>query len=163
MTLGEIKATKPVFKKTCVCFLVHEDNVLLTMKKRGHGEGKWNGFGGKLEADETFEACVTREAEEEISITPKEFEHVATMFFYSSDPKNNWEVRAFIITKWDGLPDESEEVRPEWFSRNDIPYEDMWEADRLWLPRVLSGEKLQAEFLFSLDDTLIEQTISVLE
>ena len=34
--------------------------VLLGMKKRGFGEGKYNGFGGKVEAGETVEEGAAR-------------------------------------------------------------------------------------------------------
>ncbi|KAJ2629167.1 hypothetical protein H4R22_003483, partial [Coemansia sp. RSA 1290] len=37
--------------------------VLLGLKKRGLGEGLWNGFGGKLETGETLYACAQRELE----------------------------------------------------------------------------------------------------
>lgn len=39
--------------------------VLLGMKKRGFGEGKWNGFGGKREGEETMVECAQRELQEE--------------------------------------------------------------------------------------------------
>ena len=39
--------------------------VLLGMKKRGFGVGKWNGFGGKLHANETMVECAARELHEE--------------------------------------------------------------------------------------------------
>jgi len=29
-------------------------NILLGMKKRGFGVGRWNGFGGKVNSDETI-------------------------------------------------------------------------------------------------------------
>lgn len=34
--------------------VMNGDEVLLGMKKRGFGIGKWNGFGGKVEAGETI-------------------------------------------------------------------------------------------------------------
>ena len=46
---------KEVKKK--VLTLVHirdEENILLGMKKRGFGVGKWNGFGGKVQPGETI-------------------------------------------------------------------------------------------------------------
>lgn len=36
-----------------LCYLLKDDQVLLAMKKRGFGEGKWNGPGGKVEKGET--------------------------------------------------------------------------------------------------------------
>lgn len=34
--------------------------VLLGMKKRGFGAGKWNGFGGKVQPGETIEEAARR-------------------------------------------------------------------------------------------------------
>ena len=35
-------------------------NVLLGMKKRGLGAGRWNGFGGKVQLGESVEECAIR-------------------------------------------------------------------------------------------------------
>jgi len=32
-------------------------------------------------------------------------------------------------------------MRPQWFDFADIPYDQMWEDDRLWLPMVLQGQE----------------------
>ena len=41
--------------KTLTLVLVKQgQNVLLGMKKRGFGVGRWNGFGGKVEKQETI-------------------------------------------------------------------------------------------------------------
>ena len=45
--------------------------VLLGMKKRGFGAGKWNGFGGKVEAGETVVEAAAREVQEECGLTVK--------------------------------------------------------------------------------------------
>ena len=53
-------------RKVLTLVLLREDNrVLLGMKKRGFGAGKWNGFGGKLEAGETVVEAAAREVREE--------------------------------------------------------------------------------------------------
>jgi 8-oxo-dGTP pyrophosphatase MutT (NUDIX family) len=41
-----------------------EDRILLAMKKRGFGAGKYNGFGGKVELRETLLEAALREFEE---------------------------------------------------------------------------------------------------
>ena len=43
-------------------------SILLGMKLRGFGIGKWNGFGGKIEAGETIEEGAIREVHEECGI-----------------------------------------------------------------------------------------------
>jgi len=42
--------------------------MLLGMKKRGFGAGKWNGFGGKVEPGETVEDGAMRELHEEAGL-----------------------------------------------------------------------------------------------
>ena len=55
--------------------------MLLGMKKRGFGMGKWNGFGGKVEPDETVEAAARRELEEEAGLAfPQGQEEVVWSF-----------------------------------------------------------------------------------
>ncbi|MEK7607017.1 MAG: DNA mismatch repair protein MutT, partial [Patescibacteria group bacterium] len=37
-------------KLLTLCFIHQSPRILLGMKKRGFGAGRWNGFGGKVEA-----------------------------------------------------------------------------------------------------------------
>ncbi len=49
-------------KKVLTLCLLHTDtHVLLGKKKRGFGAGKWNGFGGKVEAGESADSRLGRE------------------------------------------------------------------------------------------------------
>ena len=49
-------------KPTTLVFPIDEHNrILLGRKKRGFGADKYNGFGGKLEAGESFRDCAIRE------------------------------------------------------------------------------------------------------
>lgn len=40
--------------------LRNNGSILLGMKKRGFGKGKWNGFGGKVQNGETMLECAKR-------------------------------------------------------------------------------------------------------
>lgn len=141
-------------------------HVCLTMKKRGFAKGKWNGAGGKSQPGETPEACIIREAEEELSIkvTHEDLEKKAVLEFRF--PANvGWpgqEVHVFFARHWQGEPQESEEVRPEWFSVNELPYAQMWADDPLWLPRLLKGEKLQGKFEFGDHENIINYSLDLL-
>lgn len=56
-------------KKVLTLCIVHQNSkVLLVMKKRGFGSGRWNGFGGKVSLEETIEAAAKRELKEEVDI-----------------------------------------------------------------------------------------------
>ncbi len=48
-------------RDTTLCFPVDgRGRILLGRKKRGFGKEKWNGFGGKIDAGETFRECAVR-------------------------------------------------------------------------------------------------------
>ena len=51
-----------------LCLLIREDEVLLAIKKRGFGVGRWNGMGGKLEPGEDLVQGVIREVGEEVGV-----------------------------------------------------------------------------------------------
>ena len=47
-------------KLLTLVLVCNETQVLLGMKKRGFGEGRWNGFGGKVESGETITEAAIR-------------------------------------------------------------------------------------------------------
>lgn len=64
-------------RQSTLVFVFNPANqILLAMKKRGFGEGKWNGAGGKVEAGETIVQAASRELREEtgIEINPEKME-----------------------------------------------------------------------------------------
>ncbi|MBU4204779.1 8-oxo-dGTP diphosphatase [Patescibacteria group bacterium] len=139
-------------KNATLCLLVKNNEILLAMKKRGFGVGKWNGVGGKIDkdkGDKDIVAAAIRETKEEIGININDLEKVALLRFrfpYQIDW--NQDVHVFLVKKWQGQPKESEEMSPKWFRANEIPYQAMWDDDKVWLPHVLDGKKLEAGFLF---------------
>lgn len=132
--------------------------ILLGMKKRGFGAGMWNGFGGKVRAGETLEESFLRECKEEAGIVPQNAQECAQFQFYYAD-ENIHEVHVFLVTAFEGQPQESQEMKPQWFALKDIPYDSMWPDDRYWLPRVLAGEKLRGEFWFDKKNMLVKWKI----
>ena len=151
--------------KQIVCalaFLRRDDEILLAMKKRGLGKGKWNGAGGKLTANETVEQAMVRECQEEICVTPTAYTKVAYhVFTLNADTNEPFQmlVHTYIVTKWRGEPTESEEMAPKWFKIANIPYEDMWEDDQYWLPQVLSGGLVETNITFGSNDHVLTQDI----
>ena len=47
-------------KQFTLVFVLDESRILLGLKKRGFGCGRWNGFGGKVEAGETIAEAAKR-------------------------------------------------------------------------------------------------------
>ena len=149
-----------MMKDTTLLFLIKKDlsgsieSLCLAMKKRGFGEGLWNGVGGKVEKEESIESAACREAREEVGVVCKEKDltKVAELTFYFEDKEEwNQKVHVFITENFLGIPGETEEMSPAWFSLSEIPYEKMWEDDCLWLPKVLRGEYITASFTFGKD------------
>ena len=146
--------------KTCtLVLLITEKRVLLAMKKRGFGKGRWNGPGGKVEPNETIEQAMIRECQEEIGVTPLSYEKVAVHNFVFPDGQSDMRVHTFMCTSWKGEPTESEEMAPRWFSVDKIPYEEMWQDDPHWLPQILAGQKLHTRFAFDAHDNMLTHQV----
>jgi 8-oxo-dGTP diphosphatase len=144
-------------------FLLRDGEILLAMKKRGFGEGKWNGAGGKVEPGETIEQAAIRECQEEIGVTPRNLEQVADItFLMTHDPNFGHHGLIFVVTDWEGEPHETEEMRPQWFAIDSIPYDTMWSDDRLWLPLVLAGKHLAGTITLGPDGEVADSGITSL-
>lgn len=120
--------------------------MLLGMKKRGFGEGRWNGFGGKVDQGETVEEAARRELKEEVGIEAVDLNPAGVMEFTFEDDTGHLQVHVFKVTKFSGEPVETEEMRPQWFARDNIPFDQMWPDDRHWFPHLLDGVPFQAHF-----------------
>lgn len=135
--------------------LLRGDEVLLAMKKRGFGEGKWNGVGGKRK-DEEIDDTAKREAFEEIGVKVVSMEKMGVVDFHFPyvPAEKNWgnRVHIYIATQWEGEPVETEEMRPQWFRVSDVPYSEMWWDDKLWMPLVFLRKKFKGSFMFGEDN-----------
>ena len=131
-----------------LCFIVDPTRILLAMKKRGFGVGKWNGYGGKVTDGETIEAAAEREIMEEGGIRVKDLSKIGVNTFEFTGNPVLLEVHVFKSTSFEGEPIETEEMKPQWFSLDAIPYKEMWKDDPFWLPIFLSGKIFEGKFLF---------------
>jgi len=148
-------------RQSTLLFLIKDNQILLAMKKRGFGEGKWNGAGGKPEGDENIDQTAIRETKEEIGVVPKNIKQVATLdFFFQNNPDWDQQVSVYITSEWEGEPIESEEMSPQWFDKKQLPFESMWPDDPFWLPLVLDGKNIIAKFIFNDAGQIVDKTIN---
>lgn len=147
--------------ETTLLLLREGNRILLATKKRGFGEGKFNGIGGKLKDGESPEEAMIRESKEEIDVLPTKYEKMAVLDFieYYKGEKENVIMHLYVATEWDGEPKESEEMCPMWFDVEDIPYDRMFVDDSYWLPFVLKRKKFNAFFEFDEDWNLLSKSI----
>lgn len=143
-------------RQSSIILGIKDGKVLLGMKKRGHGEGYWNGFGGKRNENETMEESALREIKEEAGIEPLDLTEVGRIDF------DDFDCFVYTFSEYVGKPKETEEMRPGWFGLDSLPYSKMWEGDKVWLPLVLDGKKFDAKLVFK-DKELQECSIKIRE
>ncbi|TSC79843.1 MAG: 7,8-dihydro-8-oxoguanine triphosphatase [Parcubacteria group bacterium Gr01-1014_29] len=142
-----------------LCLVYTKDKILLGMKKRGFGMGRWNGFGGKIEKGESIADAAKRELQEEAGIVPHDLQRRGILnFTFMGDPVL-LEVHVFSANSFSGEPAESNEMSPQWFSHADIPYDAMWPDDQYWLPKVLAGKNIEGIFHFKDIHTILKHEI----
>lgn len=151
-------------QQTTLVLILQNNQILLAEKKRGFGVGKINGIGGKVEPGETIEAGMIRETQEEIGVTPTEYDQVASILFkfHNNDKAKPINMTVYIAKNYDGEIVETEEMRPTWFALDQIPYDRMFSADKIWLPEILNGKKINAEIVFDKDFNTLDTKIELL-
>jgi 8-oxo-dGTP diphosphatase len=122
--------------------------VLLIHRNRRPGDthlGKYNGLGGKLDADEDVVACMRREIREEAGI---ECDHLVLRGTISwpgfGKQGEDWFGFVFLIDRWHGEPlRENPEGSLEWIDVDRILDLPLWEGDRYFLPLVFGEDPRQ--------------------
>jgi 8-oxo-dGTP diphosphatase len=147
-------------EKAVLSFMLQGERLLLIRKKRGLGAGKVNAPGGRIEPGETAMEAAIRESVEEVHMEPKNPQKRGELFFQFKDGyKLHGEI--FFSDTHAGTPTETDEADPFWCSVDAIPYDDMWEDDRYWLPLALNATPFRAYFIFD-DDRMLDRKIDIL-
>ena len=142
-----------------LCLVYDKEKILLGMKKRGFGEGRWNGFGGKVEEGETIEEAAKRELKEEAGISPLDIKKRGVLTFEFRGEPEVLEVHVFSVSKFKGKPAETEEMKPRWFKTSKVPFDKMWPDDKHWIPILLDGRNFQGKFHFYDNNTLLRYKV----
>jgi len=149
---------RPVDRATLL-FVIHEGRILLIRKKRGLGAGKINGPGGRIEPGETAEQAAIRETDEELGFRASGLRPAGELRFQFVDA---YSIHVFVFRagSYEGHPAETEEAIPLWHPLDDIPYDEMWADDRIWVPHLLAERPFSGRFVFD-EDRLLDHEIEV--
>lgn len=134
-----------------LCFARENGKLLLGKKKRGFGEGKWNGYGGKVKPGETVEEAARREWFEETETNAKEFVLKGILQLEGEAEDGVHDLIEMHIFEVHGLtlqPFETEEMVPKWFLDCALPFKQMWPDDAEWMPLFLAGKQFHGTFRF---------------
>ena len=143
-----ITKTEEIMKKIASLSIV-EDTInhkyLMIRHHRGINKGCINFPGGKKEPNESIKDSVIRETFEETGIKIENPIEVGYIEF----PTMNFYVHVFKSTQYSGSIKENEaEVDAFWVDTNKVPYEEMREADRNFLPDIISGQYVKRRFIY---------------
>ncbi|KAJ6640475.1 hypothetical protein lerEdw1_013705 [Lerista edwardsae] len=143
--------------------VLQPQHVLLGMKKRGFGAGRWNGFGGKLLPGETVEQAARRELQEESGLTVDTLQKMGRITFEFVGNTELMEVHIFRADSFQGNPAESDEMRPQWFNLDQVPFKNLWPDDIYWFPLLLQKKQFLGYFKFQGQDTILDYTLEEVE
>lgn len=127
-------------------FILSEDKksvLLIHRNKRPEDQhlGKYNGLGGKMEADEDALACLKREIKEEAGINCIHTELRGTINWPGFGANGeHWFGFVFLVSEYQGEAGTSnEEGDLHWKLIAELPTLPMWEGDKYFLPLVFDG------------------------
>jgi 8-oxo-dGTP diphosphatase len=145
-------------------FVIDHGRVFLIRKRRGHGQGKVNGPGGKVEPGETPVACAVRECQEETGLTPLDPQPLVELRFLDVDAGGEPPMLgiAFRAEAFEGTAGETAEAEPFWCPLDAIPYHRMWADDRIWLPHLIANEPVRGEFVMA-GERLVDHRLQAVE
>ena len=148
-------------ERATLVFVIREGRILLIRKKRGLGAGKINGPGGRIEPGETPHACAIRELREELGVEAGELLRMGDHRFQFMDGYSTY-VHVYVTHEIDGKAVETDEAFPIWFELAEIPFEEMWEDDRYWLPLIIEGRRFSGYWIFD-GDQMLDYRLDLLE
>lgn len=131
---------------TTLALIMDGDKILLGEKKRGFAKGTFNGIGGKQDPGESIYEAMVRETQEEIGVTPLGGEIVGNINFINilyKGERVDINLSIFRCTDFEGEIKETEEMIPDWFSKDNMPYDKMLPDDVSWFPLVMEGKNIK--------------------
>ncbi len=156
-------ATNPPIRKTVIGYLIRDNEVLLGVRTRvsdNLGHMIVAGIGGGVEEGESPEEALKREVLEEIRVDITDWQKVGHVVCLSPHhPSWNLGVDIYLIPSFRGEPEKTEDIDPRWYSKDELPLDEMWLDNRLTARIVLDGKRIAGTFLYGPDGQIMEQDL----
>lgn len=135
-------------------YVRHGEHVLMLHRNApgaDYHSGRWNGLGGKLEADEAPAETAVREAREEagLALEPERLKPLGVLQFpnFKAHRSEDWIVWVFVARLDAALPRPEPRRGPEgdlhWVAAAEVFALRLWPGDRQFLPHVLAERPFQ--------------------
>lgn len=149
--------------KICTLILPRRQGTLTLAKKKFKvGANLYNGYGGKLEEEDrgNIEVAAVREFNQEAHTAKaevKDLEKVAIIDFHKAGT-HIFECHVYFLNDWEGEISESTEMGPpQEFTFDALPYAEMMEADKRWIPLVLEGKLIRGTCYYTEGNKEVEK------
>ena len=145
-----------------LCYLERDGQYLMLLrnkKKNDVNEGKWIAPGGKAEAGESPEECVSREVYEETGLSVHKLRMRGILTFSSEGWEDEY-IFVFTSDSFSGELIECDEGRLEWIDKKEIPSLNLWEGDRIFLKMLIDDEPFFSLKLSYKWDELVEKKVN---
>ena len=123
-------------KSTTLCYITRGDQVLMLHRTKKEGDmnrDKWLGIGGKLEENESPDACLLREALEETGLTLTAWKCRGVVTFLTNGPWDGEYMYLFTADGFEGDLKVCDEGDLQWVKRDFLDALPQWEGDKIFL------------------------------
>ena len=140
-------------KSTCIYVIQNGSWLMLRRdrKKNDINEGKYIGVGGKNEPGETFRECALREFREETGCELQD-PVFAGFVDFCYDTLEEERIAVYTSFAMQGTPIPCREGTLEWVKESEVLQLPLWEGDRIFLKRMISGIGLPFHLKLVYDD-----------
>lgn len=109
-----------------------------------------------MEGTETIEESLHREVMEEAGIKIHNPVKLGILDFEFPHTGLHIENHVYKVREFEGEPIETEEMRPEWFNIDELPFSLMWRDDPYWMPMFLKDKKFKGKFVFDENENILD-------
>ena len=147
---------------TTLCYISRGDEYLMlhrVKKENDLNRGKWIGFGGKLEENESPEEGILREVKEETGLTLKDLRYRGIVTFVSDRYEGEY-MHLFTAEQFEGTLRDCDEGEIAWIRKEDFAALPQWEGDRIFLQLLEEGAPFFSLKLRYEDERLAEARLN---